>query len=274
MRSRCILVLSLLLLIPAFLRAQEEFRLTGTHIRLMRHAVVVWDASESGGPVLALYGDDQKNPLAGVAEVAGMKDGELPEEERMAALEKLAKEMGPALEVFLSCGELEPGTYTYSNGWFRVFGHREWPRSANDRKTIHVPAEDPARFLLLPEHLALLRHASAGWLRYADVPGIDSKRPYGDMTCFYLDMAEILKIKRTHPSARWCEEMFSRKDRRRMDDLHYSMGFALQVFLQHARIVPGLYRRDPASPEAGAFRLVTPQIPSEGSSAPGAVPAR
>ncbi len=77
------------------LREKEEtFSLTAGHIALLRSAVVRWDSSESGGPYIAEHR-------------GGGPDGDLAR--------KLAPEMGSALEITLSFGVLEAGTYSYPN---------------------------------------------------------------------------------------------------------------------------------------------------------------
>jgi hypothetical protein len=100
------------------------------------------------------------------------------------------------------------------------------------------------------EHLRLIHgvHASG--------TGIDSKRPYGDMTCFYLDMARLLDVAPDGHGA-GCQSRFSKAQIERFDALHRSMGPAVQVFLAQAALPPAIFARRPAG--YGVWRRVAGQ---------------
>jgi hypothetical protein len=222
-----------LLLTAVMARAQdappaETFTLTRAHVALLRAAVVVWDPSESGAPVIAGYGSDTalmlaENPdetslLSNAAQImygpAGLA-ATTP-----AAVRQTLAEMGTALEIALHSGLLAAGEYAY---------------------TERLPRVKQANFKLAARHLALLRHANAG-LTVWQVPGISSKRPYGDMTFFYLDMADALGMPYNNGAAD-AAALFTPDQVRQLDQMHAAMLPALQVFLLHAAFEPGTYQR-------------------------------
>jgi hypothetical protein len=97
------------------------------------------------------------------------------------------------------------------------------------------------------DHLRLIHGA------HASGTGIDSKRPYGDMRCFYLDMARLLDVA-PDGHGEGCQGKFSKPQIERFDALHSSMGQAVQVFLAHAALPPAIFARRPAG--YGVWRQV------------------
>ena len=101
------------------------------------------------------------------------------------------------------------------------------------------------------DHLTLLRAANT---RFFDDGGrdiglvIDRKRPYGDTTCFELDMASILGVKPEQG------DELSEAQMAQLDAVHEEMQPVLQVFLRQAALAPGPVR--------------TGLLPTHGTSAP------
>jgi hypothetical protein len=143
----------------------------------------------------------------------------------------LAARMSPfdidnALAIVLKFGELAPGLYSYDD-----------PRA----QALGVDAGAPKRISveLTGDHLRLLHGA------HVDGAGIDAKRPYGDMTCFYIDMARLLDVAPEGKSD-GCEGRFSTTQRERFDAIHSSMPRALEAYLRHVRRAPARFARWPA----------------------------
>ena len=193
------------------------FTLTGTHIKLLRHAVVVWAPIESGAPAVMISpllagGDEEPGPAlyADIAKRAGLPSAD-PQQ-----IEQLLAEMPEALAQMLANGKLEAGTYRYDNPIVGIpFATQTLPD-----ELAHLAREKNVSFAFTAQHATLLRHARWSGLF------MNPKRPYGDMTSFELDMAEILKV----PA-----------DEHRLWKLHAETLPALQLYLQKAEIAPGEY---------------------------------
>ena len=85
-----------------------------------------------------------------------------------------------------------------------------------------------------PEHLILLRHKNARVLDYT-VMLMDSKRPYGDMSHFYIDMARALGEPvplDENGYAAFMPEVIAR-----YDELHSQMPQVVRAFWRHATFV-------------------------------------
>ncbi|MCD4795440.1 MAG: hypothetical protein K8R54_19570 [Bacteroidales bacterium] len=223
------------------------FDLTHSHINLMRNALVIWDNSESGAPIIALYGENKKEAeiLKDVAQMSDIRGNPDFSKEQTEKINKILSEMGTVLEIFLSFGKLLTGKYQYENKLLKVFKKRrkkyfKWLINSYSKKTARTQG-DTVVFDIKEEHIKLLQNANCGWLGYWGVPGINSKRPYGDMTCFYLDMVDILKLPFKRRNSEYCDETFTKEQFAMLDELHESMIYALQVFLKYAKIEEGRF---------------------------------
>ncbi|MCL2715780.1 MAG: hypothetical protein FWD68_14685 [Alphaproteobacteria bacterium] len=89
-------------------------------------------------------------------------------------------------------------------------------------------------FAVTDDHIRLLR--SATW----KTSGIDGKRPYGGSTDYAVDMADILGLSlapgRDRPGT-----VAGTDVRARMEALHKEMLFAVQAYVEHADLSPGVY---------------------------------
>lgn len=200
----------------AALMLATKFTLTEAHIKLLRNAVAVWVPIESGAPAVMispLQGDGEEGPTPAMdADIA--KRAGLPSVDEQQ-IRRLVAEMPEALAQLLEHGKLEAGTYRYDNP-LAVASFAEMLPA----ELAHLAREKSVSFTFTDQHATLLRHA-----RWAGL-FMNPKRPYGDMTSFELDMAEILKV----PA-----------DEQRLWKLHTETLPALQIYLQKATIAPGEY---------------------------------
>jgi hypothetical protein len=203
----------------AALTLATTFMLTDTHIKLLRNAVVIWAPIESGAPAvmvspLQAAGEEEPSPEL-YADIA--KRGGLPSVDKQQ-IDRLLAEMPEALAQLLAHGKLAAGTYRYDNPLVAVsFAERTLPT-----ELAHLAHDKSVSFALTAQHAKLLRNARWQGLF------MNPKRPYGDMTAFERDMAEILKVP---------------PDEQRLWKLHTETLPALQIYLQKAAIAPGEYER-------------------------------
>lgn len=214
-------------------KSMQQFTLTHDHITLLRHLVFLWTASESGAPYV-----DVEQPFgspeieADIVRLLGRR-GDTQNANEFRAPMDLYNELGAALEIFARFAELSPGVYAYEHQ-LRQHG-TEFLANADSFDTIPIPQEPTLSFAFTHEHARLIRGASYRGL------SIDSKRPYGDMTSFFIDMADLLDMPFTR-DARGTPQ-FSDAQIAHFTQLHHDMLFALTVFLRYARIEPGLFTR-------------------------------
>lgn len=194
------------------------FTLTDKHINLLRNALVVWVPIESGAPAVMVSplqaGEGNATPefYADVAKRAG-----LPSVDKQQ-IDQLIADMPEAFAQLLAHGKLAAGTYRYDNPLAAV------PFAANTLpdELAHLAKEKSVSFAFTERHAKLLRNARWGGTF------MNPKRPYGDMTSFERDMADILG----EPA-----------DEKKLWILHTETLPALQVYLLKASIAPGEYPR-------------------------------
>jgi hypothetical protein len=195
---------------------------TETDLALARRIPVIWDPSESGAPALF----DQSETL-----FTGVSTEDLRAAVRVA-------------EVLLENGELAPGHYEYDDPLggapdeFKPFSADGTAQVKEGRVAIEVTHA----------HLKLLKNANVRLLDDGDRDisvGIDSKRPYGDMTYFYIDMGAILGIAPEGPVRQDRPDLrkFSTEQERMFDRLHEQMQPVVQAFVLYAALPPGRFVR-------------------------------
>ena len=203
--------------LPALLPAVSMFKLTDTHLKLLRHAVVMWVPTKSGAPgvlLLPLQADEKLSDQA-YADIA--KRAGLPTVDK-GQIDQLLMEMPEAFEQLLARGKLAPGTYRYDNPLAEI----SWSANTLPDELKNLAKDKVVSFRFTERHAKLLRNARWGGMM------MNPKRPYGDMTSFELDMADILG----EPA-----------DEHRLWKLHTETLSALQVYLQNAKLEPGEYPR-------------------------------
>lgn len=142
---------------------------------------------------------------------------------------------------FFAKGELSPGTYTIANQ-FRELAHEgKIQQNSNDpERSIQIPDSETIDFVFTSEHLALIRAMN---VRTRTLPAVvevmDVKRPYGEMTYFYADMAAALGEPVPLDASGTVVE-FAPERIVRYETLHGEMLFAVRVFLDHAIAPAGI----------------------------------
>ncbi len=114
---------------------------------------------------------------------------------------------------FISNAQFKPGEYTVH------IAEMEMLDQISEEKTLEITEN----------HLKLLRHTC--W----ENGSVNVKRPYGDMTAFVIDMADILDFPTNS------DGNLSENDGKYLIKLHEQLLFVLQAFLEHANLSPGKY---------------------------------
>jgi hypothetical protein len=188
-----------------------------------------WISAEAGG--IFLMGDmnnDEANQaifhkvLALFPEIEASGDGKW---------ETLAEELCRLSLHFLEAYHLPPGAYELDNYHRALAKDGELELNQWGSPPIKVPSADRFTFQVTSEHVTLMRNMNTRtWESYIEL--MDLKRPYGDMTYFYIDMADALR----EPVPRDGEgkPMFPAEAEQRYERLHAEMLFAVQAFWNHA----------------------------------------
>jgi hypothetical protein len=212
------------------------FELTPTLLSLIRHLIVAWLPIESGAPGLMYspYQAEEPTPsspafYADMAARAGLTVESPPSAADRQRIDALRSELPQAFAQFMQRATLRPGRYSYANplvgelaGWL--------PPDAGPETR-----QETVSFDFSADHAELRRHTR--W----DGLFVNPKRPFGDMTCFELDMADILG--ETTPRDEKGHPAFTPAQQERFDRLYVEMLPAIQVFLAHAELEPGSYAR-------------------------------
>ncbi|MEO7323466.1 MAG: hypothetical protein ABIW82_01415 [Dokdonella sp.] len=226
----------------------ETFEIDALDLALMKHAAINWDPTESGAPTIdpacPLGSSSMESDVLALAHSSGLPLS-------AGGVQSRFDRLSSTLEIALRIGVIEAGEYESPD---RLFGCRS-PLDAmsrvdllhTEKVTLTKAARRQAsvRLLLTKEHLALLRNAMVRTTDWADelddanlitTPGIDPKRPYGEMTNVLLDIARLLNV----PQAPGHE--FSAEEKRRLLALHEDMRSALIVFLANVKLPLGKYQ--------------------------------
>jgi hypothetical protein len=110
---------------------KRQFELKEEHLKLLRNMSVGWNCCEFGAPVIDCkkpYGNScVHEDMAKILGIKGFEDSEEEihfSEEQVELMNNLHKETEVALQIVLSTGKFEPGTYVadaYSNNWQREY---------------------------------------------------------------------------------------------------------------------------------------------------------
>lgn len=219
----------------------RPFQLTAQHIALLRQARFIWDIVESGAPML-----HPRAPYGRTDLVTQLKEAFGPGSDEDLAVRHV--EMAAALRTLLRHGTLAPGKYT----------PRPLPPGANDMGSLGIdlsPSEKgiaaDGSFDFTDEHRTLLKSLTVDWPNEYDIedraaadaqPAAmgDGKRPYGDMSYFFLDMISALGLPAPQRTADDGVEI-SDTLKAKLQALHYQMLPGVQVFVENAAIEPGVY---------------------------------
>jgi hypothetical protein len=235
--------------------------LTEDQLRLLPEMTFVWVDLEAGGPAFLGYSptfhdgddvapysiDDRRADLCRI--LALDVDASRLSAELEQKLDTLHVSMGSALEIALDAARLTPGAYSYANYFAKIASPvlemlmppwLDGEEFSSEHAYMPVPTGDTITFELTAEHLRLLRALRVDWLERNSLAGINFKRPYGDMTYFELDMADILGVP-VHRDEQQ-QPLFSDEQLRYFHRLHAEMLFALPVLLRHGTLGAGLYQ--------------------------------
>lgn len=171
------------------------------------------DVSESGGIYLGPIDPDDDDALITYAALAQFCPA-LADDSSFDDWPAFAEVLVLVASHFITEAHLEPGRYALAE-----------PTDAS--------GEDEG-VTVSPEHLALLRRMNTRVLDYT-VMLMDSKRPYGDMSHFYIDMARALGEPvplNENGYAAFMPEVIAR-----YDELHSQMPRVVRVFWRHATFV-------------------------------------
>ena len=238
----------------------QHFTLTEDHRRLLREMTFLWVDLEAGGPALLGYSptfhEEDEVPYtvydlhADLCRILALDvDVSHLSSELENELDSLHSSMGIAVEIALDAARLEPGTYSYPNYFAQIecpalemlmpppFGTAESPSESN---YLPVPTGDTITFQLTVEHVRLLRGLRIDWREPNSLVGINFKRPYGDMTYFELDMADILGIPVPRDEQQYPN--FPEEQLRYFHQLHTDMLYALPILLRHGTLSTGYYQ--------------------------------
>jgi hypothetical protein len=223
---------------------ERPFVLTQQHISLLRKARFMWDTVEVGAPIL-----DSEKPYGQPALMTQLATAFGKAPSRQLAMRHV--EAVASLRTLLQHGRLEPGVYTIRN-----LTREEAARRVRAIRTqLSLPPNagglhSDGRFELTADHLKLLKVMSPQWSTDTaesaldvgawPVAGIDPKRPYGDMSFFVLDMVRALGGE-VVVDADGRGVAPPEPEYRRLMALHADMLGAIQVFVENARIDPGVY---------------------------------
>jgi hypothetical protein len=195
MRIALFVVGGVLLLVCPFL-AQNAKLAGDAQLKILREMMPYWNRAESGG-IMLLGNPADKEGVAIYRALLGLPtdgsgDSRLSEEWQ-AALPSLIDK----LDRFFENAHLEPGTYTFPNPYYPLiktgaFKAGSIPMNSDgDQPVITIPQTETVTFTVTPDHLKLLRHMNTrSFESYIEV--MDAKRPYGDMTYFFIDVADAL----------------------------------------------------------------------------------
>ena len=202
------------------------------HLALFREMQVVWIPIEAGAPYPSpdrTYGTE--HIAADVENILRKSKLWKAEGHDEAMALRFHEGALKALPVFLALGQLAPGDYVFET---RLqdddFFPSDWVRdglkkSGGQKLTVTVGREE----------LILLKHLHVGYVPgMEDIP-VNVKRPYGNMTNFELDMADLLGITVSH------ERPLSEPSSKRMNALHESLQAVMQIFLHSASMKTGFY---------------------------------
>jgi hypothetical protein len=143
-----------------------------------------------------------------------------------------------AAQIMMDCGHLEAGVYALENFWISFYPEGTCPVGADTKAQINIPRDSVLQFEVTEAHLKLLAEANTS------ESGFNFKRPYGDMTFHYLDIAAALGMpvpRKADGSPDFTESEFDNMDR-----LHGEMLFTVQALLRYGSLELGTYARKSA----------------------------
>ena len=182
-----------------------------------------WSPAEAGGIFLlaSLNGDEHEGVVADLYGSQPAKGG----------TREFARVLAGEARRFLRFGQLDSGTYELEN-YHDTGNEGSLQLDADGRRGMPIPSSPRFTFTVKDEHLQLLRRMNVReWHGLVEL--MDVKRPYGDMTAHFIDMADALgdEIPRNASGLPDLPE----KAIARYVALHGEMLFAVQAFWTNAK---------------------------------------
>jgi hypothetical protein len=197
---------------------------------LRKHLRPYWSPGDAGG-IFLLGLDEQEHArffealAASAPQLAPIAPAERPA--------RLARILADDIGAFLTAGKLAPGPYQLDNYHLDHARDGKLTFNADGDPPIVLPAERTFSFTVTEEHLKLLRHLNTReWSGFIEL--MDPKRPYGDMTYYFIDMADALGEPLPPRDAHNTPE-FTPQQIERYLQLHREMLFAAQAFWNYAQ---------------------------------------
>lgn len=197
--------------------------------KLRRLMTPLWCPAESGGIYVAPTGDNEAERF----ESCEILFSYFPEIDRTNDDKwyYLADRVFAIVEYFFSAYQLAPGVYTIPNNLRLLVENGEATLDMSGRSLTTIPLDKIINFTVTADHIMLIGHMNTRILDNC-VEIMDFKRPYGDCTYYFLDMADALNEPISENSEGTIS--FSPEVQERYYQLHTEMLFAIQAFWTHA----------------------------------------
>jgi hypothetical protein len=206
-------------------------RSEGRLAEMRKHLRPYWSPGEAGGIFLFTGMDEKVNEAFFTALAAKVSD--LASVGREQQMSKLADTLADDVGAFFTSAKLAPGTYQLDNYHLEQARDGKLAFNADGDPPIELPRERTFGFTVKDEHLKLLRHVhTREWHGYLVL--MDMKRPYGDMTYYFIDMADALGEPSPPRDANKAPQ-FTQQQIDRYLQLHREMLFAAQAFWTYAQ---------------------------------------
>jgi hypothetical protein len=193
---------------------------------LRAHTRPYWTPAEAGGVYLLGSLDEKENNHI-FEPVLGPMEGESDKVQR-DKVNKLADAIGH----FFETAQLKPGSYELDNYHLDYATRGKLAFDADGHPATVLATGKRFRFTVTDTHLKLIRHLNTrSW--HGIVELMDPKRPYGDFTYYYADMADALGEPVGHNAAG--EVNLPPAAVERYIRLHRDMLFAIQAFWTYAK---------------------------------------
>lgn len=220
---------------PDIMENLKKRKVTSDHIKLVRKLKVTWVNCEAGAPMI-----NSENPFGGrgiyedMAKILGLGEASRLSAEQKRELDQMLVDLAydiPA--IFLSAAAVNPGKYLLKNTLVDDYPAGKFNINIDGSGDYEFGKSLTLDFELTEEHIKLMRVAA--WKYWC----VDPKRPYGDMTYFYIDIANAigLQYERTPDG----KPNIAKRELKRMDRLHAEMVFAMSVLFQFGELEPGVF---------------------------------
>ena len=220
---------------PDIMENLKKRKVTSEHIKLVRKLKVTWVNCEAGAPMI-----NSENPFGGrgiyedMAKILGLGEASRLTTDQKRELDQMLVDLAydiPA--IFLSSASVKAGKYLLKNTLVDDYPAGKFNINIDGSGDYEFGKSLTFDFELTEDHIKLLRVAA--WKYWC----IDPKRPYGDMTFFYIDIANAIGLEFERlPDGK---PNFAKRDVKRMDKLHAEMVFAMSVLFQFGELEPGVF---------------------------------